>query len=157
MFRNQLALYLTLWHGAILGYRILNFIGASYILGSTTCMHYGRLNKVRNMTSDALGQKLISAVYGIDSWAINLCYAVLLCCRSQLHSISCSYCAFPCSMMDIYLCGYCGHNFFLAAFLNLALLVRSSPWLMESGGSMSHSQGPSNNPYPQPDQPNSSY
>ena len=32
-----------------------------------------------------------------------------------------------------------------------------TPWLMESGDSMPHSQGPSNNPYPVPNQPNSSY
>ena len=30
-------------------------------------------------------------------------------------------------------------------------------WLMEPGGSMPHSQGPSNNPYSEPNQPNSSY
>ena len=32
-----------------------------------------------------------------------------------------------------------------------------TPWLMEPGGSMLHSQGPSNNPYPELNHPNSSY
>ena len=32
-----------------------------------------------------------------------------------------------------------------------------TPWLMELGGSMPHSQGLSNNPYPEPNQPNSPY
>ena len=32
-----------------------------------------------------------------------------------------------------------------------------SPWLMEPGGLMPHSQGLSNIPYPDPNQPNSSY
>ena len=30
-----------------------------------------------------------------------------------------------------------------------------TPWLMEPGGSMAHSQGLSNNSYPEPNQPNS--
>ena len=30
-----------------------------------------------------------------------------------------------------------------------------TPWLMETGGSMPHSQGLSNNSYPEPNQPNS--
>ena len=30
-----------------------------------------------------------------------------------------------------------------------------TPWLMQPGGSMQHSQGLSNNPYPEPNQPNS--
>ena len=32
-----------------------------------------------------------------------------------------------------------------------------TPWLIEPWGSMPHSQGHSNNPYPEPNQPNSSY
>jgi hypothetical protein len=32
-----------------------------------------------------------------------------------------------------------------------------TPYLMEHGGSMPYSQGPSNNPNPEPNQPNSSY
>ena len=32
-----------------------------------------------------------------------------------------------------------------------------TPWHMEPGGSMLHSQGLSNNPYPEVNQPNSSY
>ena len=32
-----------------------------------------------------------------------------------------------------------------------------TPWLMECGGSMPHSQGLSNNPYPELNQPNSTY
>ena len=32
-----------------------------------------------------------------------------------------------------------------------------TPWLMKPGGSMPHSKGPSNNPYPEPNQSNSSY
>ena len=32
-----------------------------------------------------------------------------------------------------------------------------TPWLMEPGGSVPHSQGLSNNPYPEPNHPNSSY
>ena len=32
---------------------------------------------------------------------------------------------------------------------------RLTPWLMEPGGSMQHSQGLSNNSYPEPNQPNS--
>ena len=31
------------------------------------------------------------------------------------------------------------------------------PWLIEPGRSMLHSKGPCNNPYPEPNQPNSSY
>ena len=31
--------------------------------------------------------------------------------------------------------------------------AKLTPWLMEPGGSMPHSQGPSNNPYPEPNQP----
>ena len=30
-----------------------------------------------------------------------------------------------------------------------------TPWIMEPGGSMRHSQGLSNNSYPEPNQPNS--
>ena len=36
-------------------------------------------------------------------------------------------------------------------------IIKLTPWLMEPGGSMPHSQGHSNNPYPKPNQPNSSY
>ena len=32
-----------------------------------------------------------------------------------------------------------------------------TPWLMEPGGSMPHSQALTNNRYPEPNQPNSSY
>jgi hypothetical protein len=32
-----------------------------------------------------------------------------------------------------------------------------TPWLMEPGGSMIHSQGSSNSPYPEPNQSNSLY
>ena len=34
-------------------------------------------------------------------------------------------------------------------------IAQLTPWLMEPGGSMPHSQGFSNNPYPEPNQPNS--
>ena len=34
------------------------------------------------------------------------------------------------------------------------LLVQLTPWLMEPGGSMPHLKGLSNNPYPEPNQPN---
>ena len=36
-------------------------------------------------------------------------------------------------------------------------VVTLTPWLMEPGGSMPHSQGLSNNPCPELNQPNSSY
>ena len=32
--------------------------------------------------------------------------------------------------------------------------IKLTPWLMEPGGSMPHSQGLSNNSYPEPNQPN---
>ena len=37
------------------------------------------------------------------------------------------------------------------------LIITLTPWLMELEGSMPHSQGLSSNPYPEPNQPNSSY
>ena len=37
------------------------------------------------------------------------------------------------------------------------IIVIITPWLMEPGGSMQHSQGFSNNPYPESNEPNSSY
>ena len=39
----------------------------------------------------------------------------------------------------------------------LHLTNQPTLWLMEPGSSMPYSQGPSNNLYPQPNQPNSSY
>ena len=33
-------------------------------------------------------------------------------------------------------------------------ILKLTPWLMEPGGSMPHSQGLSNNSYPEPNQPN---
>ena len=39
--------------------------------------------------------------------------------------------------------------------LSVVIPNRLTPWLMEPGGSMPHSQGLSNNSYPEPDQPNS--
>ena len=39
--------------------------------------------------------------------------------------------------------------------LKLHCNTNLTPWLMEPGGSMPHSQGHSNNPYPEPNQPNS--
>ena len=37
------------------------------------------------------------------------------------------------------------------------MLITTNSWLLEPGGSMSHSQEPSKNPYPEPNQPNSPY
>ena len=37
----------------------------------------------------------------------------------------------------------------------IIIIIKLTPWLMKSGGSMSHSQGFSNNSYPEPNQPNS--
>ena len=34
------------------------------------------------------------------------------------------------------------------------ILIKLTPWLMEPGGSVPPSQGLSNNPYPEPNQPN---
>ena len=50
----------------------------------------------------------------------------------------------------------CHQNVYYLQMFNctLALLI---PWLMEPGGSMQHSQRFSNNPYPEPNQANSSY
>ena len=39
----------------------------------------------------------------------------------------------------------------------MSLYKTLTPRLMESGGSMPHSQGLTNNPYPEPNQPKSSY
>ena len=36
------------------------------------------------------------------------------------------------------------------------MIIYITPWLIKPGGSMPHSQGPSNNPYPESNQPNSS-
>ena len=40
---------------------------------------------------------------------------------------------------------------------NIITKYLQTPWLMEPGGSMQLSKGPSNNHYPEPNQPNSSY
>ena len=39
----------------------------------------------------------------------------------------------------------------------LLLLVELTPWIMEPGGSMPHSEGLSDNPYPETNQLNSSH
>ena len=36
----------------------------------------------------------------------------------------------------------------------LSIYIELTPWLMEPGGSMPHSQGLSNNSHPEPNQPN---
>ena len=40
--------------------------------------------------------------------------------------------------------------------IRLGLSTQLTPWFMKLRGSMSHSQELSNNPYPEPNQPNSS-
>ena len=41
--------------------------------------------------------------------------------------------------------------------LLIQLINQLTPWHTEPGGSMLHSQGHSNNPYPEPNQPNYTY
>ena len=45
----------------------------------------------------------------------------------------------------------------LLLLILLLLLLLLTPWFVEPGGSIPYSQGLSNNPYPEPNQPNSSY
>ena len=46
-------------------------------------------------------------------------------------------------------------NFIIHITLSINIIVwKLTPWLMEPGGSMPHSQGLSNNSYPEPNQPN---
>ena len=71
--------------------------------------------------------------------------------RSDFQSLSSPVRHDPPAIMKFHICRLLQCNVLLLRYIYIYIY----PWLMESGGSMPHLQGLSNNPYPEPNQPDS--